>query len=929
MPNISFILNGKRTTCAYEPGMHFLEVLREECGIVSPKNGCAPEGTCGCCAILVDGRPALSCLRKPEPMEGRDVVTIEGLPEDMREVLGEAFVLEGGVQCGFCIPGIVVRASSMLRQGCTDDREAVKQGLVGHLCRCTGYARIVDAIQTAGDAWKNGGKLPRKEPRRHSYFGEDFGLSRNLDYAKTKNGNGNGNGKRNGSGFGIGDSPSRYRGFEQALGERPFVDDMSVPGMLHGGMVLSEHPRAKVNAIDLSEAQAMPGVVRIFTAADVPGERGTGLNYPDLPIFVAVGETTCCVGDFLAMVVADTAFHARKAADKVKVDYTVLEPVTDPFEAMKPGAPQVHPPGNLWVHDNILDTTAFSRGDVEAGFAQSAHIIEQTWTTQPIEPAFLEPEACLALPEGDGIKFYSQSQGSTYDQKMIADILKLPLEKVNVELAASGGAFGAKEEITIQGQTALAAFLLQRPVKTVLTRKQSTQHHVKRHPMTLQYKVGADAEGHLLAVKARIVGDTGGYAGTGGKCLLRAACHSCGVYRVPSVDVNSKAVFTNNPTSGAMRGFGSNQAQFAMEGVMDLLAEKVGVDGYDIRERNILNPGDAFATGQIMRESVRGMRVALDAVKDIYKNAKYAGLGCGIKSTGIGNGAVESGYLIIRVVEGPRLEILNGYTEMGQGVFTTVRQAVVEETGLSPDIMTVRWDSEMGAKCGEAWASRATTLSCAAAQRAGQKLAVDLKEFPLEKLIGREYRGEYVCDFTTRPGTPEALKNPTTHMTFSYACQLVILDENGRMERVVAAHDVGHAINPKACAGQIEGGVHMGLGYSLSENFTSTNGVPDSLLLRDCGILGAKQTPPIDVILIEVPDEIGGYGAKGAGEIGLVPTAGAVAAALHSHDGIRRFNLPMQDSPAAEPSIPKSRKKKALPAGVMALAVDNASATSK
>ena len=719
MPKISFTLNGKHTTCSYEPGMHFLEVLREECGIVSPKNGCAPEGTCGCCAVLVDGRPALSCLRKPEQMEGRDVVTLEGVPEDMREVLGEAFVHEGGVQCGFCIPGIVVRASSMLRQGCTEDREAVKQGLSGHLCRCTGYARILDAIQTAGEAWRNGKKLPRTEPRRHSYFGEDFGLSRNPTFATGKNGNGNA--KRNGHGFGIGDSPSRYRGFEQALGERPFVDDMSVPGMLHGGMVLSEHPRAKVNAIDVSEAQAMPGVVRIFTAADVPGERGTGLNYPDLPIFVAVGETTCCVGDFLAVVVADTAFHARQAADKVKVDYTVLEPVTDPFAAMEPGAPQVHPPGNLWVHGNILDTTAFSRGDVEAAFAQSAHIIEQTWTTQPIEPAFLEPEACLAMPEADGIKFYSQSQGSTYDQKMIADILKLPLEKVNVELAASGGAFGAKEEITIQGQTALAAFLLQRPVKTVLTRKQSTQHHVKRHPMTLKYKVGADAEGHLLAVHVRIVGDTGGYAGTGGKCLLRAACHSCGVYRVPNVDVNSKAVFTNNPTSGAMRGFGSNQAQFAMEGVMDMLAEKVGVDGWEIRMRNILNPGDAFATGQIMRESVRGMRVALEAVKDIYKNAKYAGLGCGIKSTGIGNGAVESGYLKIRVLEGPRLEVLTGYTEMGQGIFTTVRQAVCEETGLSPDIMTVHWDRELGAKCGEAWASRATTLSCAAAQRAGQK----------------------------------------------------------------------------------------------------------------------------------------------------------------------------------------------------------------
>jgi CO/xanthine dehydrogenase Mo-binding subunit len=412
-------------------------------------------------------------------------------------------------------------------------------------------------------------------------------------------------------------------------------------------------------------------------------------------------------------------------------------------------------------------------------------------------------------------------------------------------------------------------------------------------------------------VRARIMGDTGGYAGTGGKCLLRAACHSCGPYRVPNVDVEAKAVFTNNPTSGAMRGFGTNQAHFAMEGIMDLLAERVGVDGYDIRERNILGPGDAFGTGQIMRESC-GIRQTLEAVKDIYKSAKYAGIGCGIKSTGIGNGTIDSGYVQIRVVEGGRLEILTGYTEMGQGLFTTVRQAVCEETGLPPEIMTVRWDKDLGLKCGETWASRGTTLSCAAAQRAAAELAADLKQTPLAELVGRDYRGEYVCDFTTKPGTPAAVLNPTTHLTFSYATQVVILGEDGRLERVVAAHDVGHAINPKACAGQIEGGVHMGLGYALSENFCSTDGRPDSLLLRDLGILKAKDTPKVDVILIEVPDEVGGYGAKGAGEIGLVPTAGAVAGALHAYDGIRRTRLPMEDSPAAAPSVPKTRRKIAV-----------------
>jgi CO/xanthine dehydrogenase Mo-binding subunit/aerobic-type carbon monoxide dehydrogenase small subunit (CoxS/CutS family) len=902
LPKVNFTLNGKPTEVPYESGMHFLEVLREDCGIISPKNGCAPEGTCGCCAILVDGRPVLACLRKPEQMEGHDVVTLEGVPEEMRRVLSEAFVVEGGVQCGFCIPGILVRGSSLLRQGCTDDRDVVAKALDGHLCRCTGYARIIDAIQTAGEAWNNGGNIKRKEPRRHFYFGEEFGASRNPVFANESNGNGNG----------VGRSSLRYRGIEQALGEKAFVDDMRVPGMLHAAPVLSAHPRAKVLAIRTAGALAMPGVVRIFTAADVPGERGTGLNVPDLPVFVAAGETTCNVGDFLALIVADSAFHARQAAEKLEADYEVLPPVTDPFAALEPGAPQVHAPGNLHVSPNLIETTAFARGDVDTALASAAHVIEQTFSTQPIEIAFLEPEACLALPQGKGVKVHTQSQGSIFDQRQIAKILKLPLEDVEIELAASGGAFGAKEELSIQAQTALAAYLLGRPVKTVLTRKQSTQHHVKRHPMTMHYTVGADAEGRLLAVRARIVGDAGGYAGTSGKCLLRAACHSCGPYRVPNVDMNSKAVYTNNPTSGAMRGFGTNQVHFAMEGIMDILAEKVGVDGYEIRIRNILNPGDAFATGQIMRESVLGLRRSLEAVKDLYRNSKYAGIGCGIKSTGIGNGTVDSGHILIRVVEGGRVDILTGYTELGQGLFTTIRQAVCEETNLPPEIMTVRWNKDLGLKCGETWASRATTLSCAAAQRAGSKLAADLKRSTLDQLVGREYSGDYVCDFTTRPGTPEALENPTTHLTFSYATQVVILGEDGRLERVVAAHDVGHAINPRLCAEQMEGGVHMGLGFALSENFTSTDGRPDSLLLRDLGILRAKDMPQVDVILIEVPDEVGGYGAKGVGEIGCVPTAGAVASALYSYDRIRRFHLPMDDAPAAAPSVPKSRRKAAV-----------------
>ena len=906
MPQIKFKLNGKDTEASYEPGMHLLEVLREECGIVSTKNGCAPEGACGCCLVVIDGRPALSCLRKPEQMAGHDITTLEGLPEETRRIISEAFVLEGGVQCGFCIPGIVVRAASLIQQGKTDDRDAIAKALDGHICRCTGYGRIIDAIQTAGDAMKNGGTLP-SEPRRHSFFGEEFGLHRNpkFEFASTK-------------GHGIGESHARVGGIAQVLGERPYVDDMRMPGMLHGAMVLSEHPRARVRAIHTEAAATSPGVERIFTARDVPGERGAGLAVPDLPLFVAVGETTCCVGDFLAMVVADTQFHARQAAATVKVDYEVLEPITDPFKALEPGAPLVHSADTFRPAPNVIETpTKFGRGDVEAAFKTAAHIIEASFATQAVDPAFLEPESCLAYPldiadpkgprRTKGIKVHSESQGSQFDQKTIARVLNLPESDVEIALAASGGAFGAKEELSIQAQTAMAAFLLGRPVKTTLTRDQSTQHHVKRHPMYLKYKVAADADGCLLAVKARIVGDAGGYAGTSGKCLLRAACHSCGPYYVPNVDVESIAVYTNNPTSGAMRGFGTNQAHFAMEGIMGLLAERLGIDGWEIRSRNILKPGDRFATGQVMRESVRGLRESLDAVKELYRNAKYAGVSCGIKSTGIGNGTTEEGRVVIRVIDGEHVEILNGYTEMGQGLYTATMQAVCEETGLPDTTMSVRWDKELGAICGETWASRATTLSCAAAQKAAHTLAEDLKTASLGDLAGREYMGSVAYSFTTRPGTPEAAKDPTTHFTFSYATQLVILDDDGHLERVVAAHDVGRAINPRLCAEQMEGGVHMGLGYALSENFPTTGGRPDSLKMRDFGLVPAKQMPDVDIILIEVPDEVGGYGAKGVGEIGCVATASAVAAALHSYDGIRRFTLPMDDAKAAAPMLPKSR----------------------
>ncbi len=882
MPTVTFTLNGRQTTAAYEAGMYLLEVLREECGVTSPKDGCAPQGVCGCCTVLVDGRPALACLKKPNEIAGRSVVTLEGIPEQQREVLARAFVQEGAIQCGYCTPGIVVRAFSLLERGKSADRDAVAHALAGHICRCTGYQRIFDAIATAGEAWSAGGAFAGTRPRRHEFFGEAYGLERRSPATEG----------------GIGASETRYRGTEHAVGAKPYVADMRLPGMLHGAVVLAAHPRAVLRSIDDGEALEMPGVVRVLTATDVPGERSVGLLFKDWPVFVAVGETTRCVGDVIALVLADTQFRARQAAKSVRVEYGVFEPVTSPEAALRPGAPAVHPSGNL------LEVTAFARGDASAALAASRHVVRRTFTTQRIEHAFLEPEACLALPKGRGVKVYSQGQGVHDDQAQIASVLDLPRESVEVELVSNGGAFGGKEDLSVQAQTALAALVLARPVRVVLTREQSMLLHPKRHPLAMEYEVGCDPEGRLTAVRARIVGDTGAYASVGTKVLERAAGHSCGPYRVPNVDVEARTVYTNNPPSGAMRGFGVPQTAFAIETCLNILAAEVGLDAYDIRSRNVLRPGDRFATGQVMTGSC-GIAQTLEAVRGVYKaNAARAGIACGIKNTGIGNGVADIGRVLIRVLPKGRLEVLAGYTEMGQGLFTILRQVVHEETGIALGAMTVATRSDLAVLSGMTTASRATALATMAAQRAARTLAEALAAAPLEALAGCEYHGEYVCNFTVAPGTP--VENPVTHMTFGYATQVVILDGDGRVERVVAAHDVGRAINPLACVQQIEGAVHMGLGYALSEEMPCSAGRPDSTSMRDLGILKAAEMPEVDVILIEVPDPVGGYGAKGVGEIGLVPTAAAVAGALAAFDGAHRTALPMADSPAA-PGAPKRR----------------------
>jgi xanthine dehydrogenase molybdenum-binding subunit len=625
--------------------------------------------------------------------------------------------------------------------------------------------------------------------------------------------------------------------------------------------------------------------LQVFTAQDVPGERTIGLIRQDWPLMIAVGEVTRYIGDVLAGVVAETEDIARQAVERIRVEYEVYEPLTDMHLALNEASPHIHPGGNL------LSRTDIQRGDLEKAKAASAYISEGVYETQMIEHGFMEPEAAIAYPAGAGLEVLSQGQGIYEDQAQIAKLLGMPPEAVRVVLVPNGGGFGGKEDLTVQGHAALMAKALNRPVKVRLTRDESIIMHPKRHPMWLQYSVGCDQNGKLTFVKARILGDTGAYASVGMKVLERAAGHATGAYHVPCVDVEALAVYTNNIPCGAMRGFGVNQSAFALESCLDDLCAQGGFDRWQIRYDNALVTGGMTSTGQII-EGGAGLRETLLAVKDAFYQAKIAGLACGLKNTGIGNGMPDAASARITIAAPDRVIIEHGWTEMGQGINTVAIQVVCNETGLDPAIFEVQVDTAARQEAGMTTASRATSLVGNALIDACRALKQDLQAHSLPELIGRQYQGEWVVDWTTKPGAGNG--RTVTHYSYSYATQLVILDEDGQISKVIAAHDAGKIFNPRLFEGQIEGSIHMGLGYAISENLELVDGRPKSTQLRQMGILRTKEMPEIEVIGVEVPDPFGPYGAKGVGEIGLVPTAAAVANALYQYDGVRRTRLPMQ-----------------------------------
>ncbi len=846
---VKFTLNGEAQSYTGDPEKTLLNYLRLDRHITSVKDGCSGQATCGACTVEINGKAKLSCVIKMKTLEGAEIFTPEGFPEYVKDVIAKAFVNKGAVQCGFCTPGFIARTKILLENNPNPTIEEIQKAIKPHICRCTGYKKIEEAIQ---------------------YAGETIRENKTLEITKTS-------GK-------IGVSQPKYDAYDTALGKRDFVDDIFLDGMLFGALKFSDYPKAKILKIDTSEAEKLEGVHRIFTSKDIPGEKTVGLIFKDWHVMIEEGSTTHYIGDVIAGVVADSDKIAREAVNLIKIDYKVLKPETDVYKAID--GERVHP-----EKPNNFDTTQFTLGNADEALAKSKYTSKDFYETQRIEHAFLEKEATVARPDGKGgMEIFSQSQGVYEDRRQVAMILGLPEEKVRVTLVPNGGGFGGKEDLTIQGHTALFSYLMDRPIKITLTREESIMLHPKRHPVFMEMEVGADENGKLTALKLRAVGDTGAYASVGMKVMERVAGHAAGGYFIPEIDIEAKTVYTNNIPCGAMRGFGANQVTFAVESCIDEICKKGGFDRWQFRYDNALVDGLRTSTGQ--KVFGVGIRKSLEAVKEDFYNAKYAGIACGIKNSGVGNGMVDESKVKINIISEDKIILHHGWTEMGQGVHNMALQTLCEETNISPDIIEVVVDTDAQIKTGMTTSSRATALVGLAIINAAKAFKEDLKTKHIKELIGKTYTGQFVCDWTTKPGVTD--KEPIIHYSYGYATQVCILDDDGKISKFIAAHDAGKIMNPMLFEGQIEGGVHMGLGYALSEDLPMKDGYLVSDKMKDLQILRAHQTPEIIVKGVEVKDPVGPYGAKGIGEIGLVPTAGAVANAFYAYDGIKRTKLPMK-----------------------------------
>jgi aldehyde oxidoreductase len=841
-------VNGKDYSVAGDKPL--LSALRETIGTLSVKEGC-DDATCGTCLVIANGKLVKSCSRKTATFEDREIITTEGLSEREKAVYVEAFGEAGAVQCGFCIPAMVLAGKSVLDKNPDPTRDDVAKGIRTDICRCTGYKKIEDAILSAGQMFRDDKEIADSNTRIR-----------------------------------MTDRSHRPDAAAKTLGTGLFTDDIRLNGMIHARALRTKYPRALINAIDTSKATAHPDCLAVLTAEDVP-ENKIGHIVNDWDVMIRVGDITRYVGDALALVATADEDKLDEILALIDVDYTELEPVTTPQDALRAEAPLIHDRGNVCAVERL------SRGDVRDALARSAHVVTHKFKVPWQEHGFLEPECAVAEPVEDGMRLYTSSQSVYDEQREISRMLNLPAEKVRSSATLVGGGFGGKEDMTVQHHAALMAWHTKSPVKVKFSRQESLDFHVKRHPMDMEFTVGCDENGRLTALRAVIISDTGAYASLGGPVLQRACTHAGGPYNFQNVDILGLAMYTNNPVSGAFRGFGVTQSLFAMEGCVNELAEMCGLDPWEFRHLNVVRPGDELPNGQIVDDAT-GIAECLESLKGDFYDNPGAGLAIGIKNTGLGVGLVDTGRCTLSVEQG-KVHIRTSAACMGQGVGSVVTHMLSETVDITPDrIIWEMPDTARTPDSGTSTGSRQTLLTGEAVRRAAEQLRDSLAEVEnLDQLEGREFFGEFSP--TTDPmGSNKP--NPVSHVAYSYGAQLVVLGDQGEVEKVITAFDVGTVVNQQAAEGQIEGGVVMGLGYALTEEFKVEGGYPQTRY-GQLGLFRSNKTPKIEVRFVTSPGLVPyAYGAKGIGEICLIPTAPACAQAYYNRDGKRRYSLPLEDT---------------------------------
>ena len=911
-----------------------LDFLRVDLRLTAAKNGCG-SGVCGACMVLVDGKPVCSCVTPLGKVDGKKVITVEGLSEREKEVYSFAFAEAGAVQCGFCIPGMVLSAKALLDADNDPNEESIRRAIRPNICRCTGYKKIVRAIQIAARLFCENAPAPAL--RLGGLLGENMHRL---------------------------DAPAK------TLGAAKYVDDIDFPEMLHASAIRSAYPRARVIKIDGTAALSHPGCAAVFTARDVPGNIKIGhlAHISDYDVMIGEGGITRFIGDAVALVVS----RRREDLDEIKalvhIEYEVLEPLVSPAAAMADGAPLIHN-----KEKNILSHEHLVRGNADEVLSKSKFVVTRHYSLPFTEHAFMECECAIAMPvntaampvntaanpvgtaaiimsgstaavkvsspsrnEMDGLLLYSAGQSVYDEQRECSRMLGIPPEKIRVMGQFSGGGFGGKEDMSVQHHACLAAWLLKKPVKVLLSREESIRVHPKRHAMEIDMTLGCNENGKLTAMKAVIVSDTGAYASLGGPVLQRACTHAAGPYNYQVIDIEGKAVYTNNIPAGAFRGFGVPQSCFAAESNLNLLAEMAGISPWEIRYRNAIKPGQVLPNGQIAGSDVE-LEACLLALKDIYEKAKsegkYAGIACAFKNAGIGVGLNDIGRCILSV-EGGVIHIRTSAACIGQGLATLLTQIVRETldplsenfhhsgSGISMKGFLPREcffveqpDTERTPDSGTTTASRQSLFTGEAARQAALKLkdalekalpmrreAVDNKdgrfggdnfEDLLEVLEGEEFYGEY-SGVTDPMGSDKP--NPVSHVAYSYAAAVAILDSEGKVEKLDAAYDIGKVVNPKSAEGQVEGGLIMGMGYALTEDFPMEGGYPRAKY-GTLGLIRSDAAPQMEVIFVK-PKEPSplAFGVKGVGELATIPVTPAIAGAYYAKDGKHRTKLPMEDT---------------------------------